>query len=340
MIYDILPVNNYIGNNINTTFDFDFYIENGNQLKVYHFNQNGIKTLLTEGIDYSVNEFKNVNGSYINFPIEGSEYSILQSNEKISLELSLTASQETQYNNSSLLNLESLEYSLDYLTRLIQILARKIQLCVKVEECSDNTPEELMNTLNTQAASATTAAESVQSALQSINQMNTAITSAYNYIQSKEYKYDKIDEIESDLQEVVSDVETKASTDLSNLTDTGISYATELSFPLYKYEKIGATQYSVWTTVSQDTMLVVATKNAGTSQNFAVAILDDKGQQFPTIGDNGVFVQYQSYTNSSSSGYICTLLTFVPKNYSYFVRNLGSTSFVKCIEYPMRGSAV
>ena len=32
------------------------------------------------------------------------------------------------------MNLSSLEYSFDYLTRLVQILKRKLSLCVKVEE--------------------------------------------------------------------------------------------------------------------------------------------------------------------------------------------------------------
>ena len=59
MIYDILPINNYKGNNSSTTFDFDFYIDNKNQLNVYHFDENKIKRLLKLDIDYSINEIKN-----------------------------------------------------------------------------------------------------------------------------------------------------------------------------------------------------------------------------------------------------------------------------------------
>ena len=133
MIYDVLPVNNYSGNGSSNLFDFDFYIENPNQLNVFHFDKNGLKKKLIYNLDYSINEFKNLNGSFITFPIKGSEYDILSSEEKISLELTLPISQETQYNNSSLLNLQALEYSLDYLTRLIQIYSRKFDICVKFD---------------------------------------------------------------------------------------------------------------------------------------------------------------------------------------------------------------
>lgn len=147
MIYDILPVNNYRGNSTTTQFDFNFYIENPDQLKVYLHQSNGIVKLLEHEIDYSINELKNPEGSYITFPLEGSEYSVLKQDETISIELYLPISQETQYNNSSLLNLSALEYSFDYLTRLIQILSRKIELCVKIDECINNTPDELLNTI-------------------------------------------------------------------------------------------------------------------------------------------------------------------------------------------------
>ena len=148
MIYDIFPVNNYQGNGSSTVFDFDFYIDNASQLKVYLFDSDGAKYLLEHEIDYSLEGEQNPNGGYITFPLEDSNYSILSEGQKLSLELDIPVSQETQYNNSSLLNLGTLEYSFDYLTRLIQILKRKLSLCVKVEECSNNTPEELIKLIN------------------------------------------------------------------------------------------------------------------------------------------------------------------------------------------------
>ena len=69
MIYDISPVNNHKGNGTNKIFDFDFYIENENQLKVYFYNENNIKEELKNNFDYTINEFKNNNGSYITYPI-------------------------------------------------------------------------------------------------------------------------------------------------------------------------------------------------------------------------------------------------------------------------------
>ena len=138
-----------MGNSSCKIFDFDFYIENEEQLKVFLIDENDIKKELKHNIDYSINEFKNKSGSFITFPIENSNYEILKENQKISLELNLEISQEVQYNNSSLLNLETLEYSLDYLTRLIQILNRKIALCLKVEEGLSATPDEMFNSIKT-----------------------------------------------------------------------------------------------------------------------------------------------------------------------------------------------
>ena len=162
MIYEIIPVNNYQGNNSSTQFDFDFYIENETQLCVYHFNSNNTKIKLTYGIDYSINELKNKNGSFITFPLQTSGYSILADNEKLSLELTLPISQEVEYNNSSSVNYEELEYSFDYLTRLIQILARKMDRCVKVEEISEVTPDGLINQINANVISSTQNAQLAQ----------------------------------------------------------------------------------------------------------------------------------------------------------------------------------
>ncbi len=219
MIYDILPVNNYQGNNSTTTFDFDFYIESSEQLKVYHFDENNVKNLLIEGVDYSINEFKNENGSYITFPLQGSTYGTLATNEKISLELSLPISQDTQYNNSSLLNLKALEYSLDYLTRLIQIYARKIQLCVKVEECSENTPEQLIDSINQHSLNVAGYANSVQNALNSITEMKTSIDNTYNVISGYSEKFDSIDTLSEHCDDIDEAILSKADSDLENLTN-------------------------------------------------------------------------------------------------------------------------
>lgn len=200
MIHEILPINNYTGNNSATTFDFDFYIENANQLKVYHFDSLKIKRELALNVDYSINELRNPNGSYITFPLQGSSYSVLQETENLSLELSLPISQETQYNNSSLLNLEALEYSFDYLTRLIQILSRKVSLCVSVEECSDTSPQELLEYINSKAIQ--------------VNNLADAVSDYYNDISEIDERFDTY-------SSQLDSIDDKAAKDLSNLSSAG-----------------------------------------------------------------------------------------------------------------------
>lgn len=133
-VSSIKPVNNYAGNGSSTTFDFDFYIENEKQLVVYHTNKDDIQTKLIYGIDYSINEFKKENGSYITFPLQNSNYSILGENEEISLCLILEISQQKKYENSGDFRLETIESSLDYLTRICQILNRELERAIKVQE--------------------------------------------------------------------------------------------------------------------------------------------------------------------------------------------------------------
>lgn len=148
MIPDKNPYNNWNGNGSTTTFDFDFYIEDETQLAVYHTNSKGVQTLLKYGTDYSINELQNENGSFINFPLASSTYSVLSENEVISLCLTLPITQENPYSKSSYLNLEALEYSLDYLTRICQIISRQMERSVKTQEGSSQTAEELVQALN------------------------------------------------------------------------------------------------------------------------------------------------------------------------------------------------
>lgn len=144
MIPEEVPVYTYAGNDSATTFDFDCLVENENQLKVYFTDREGNQSLLTYGTDYSIHEFNKDTGSYITYPLETSSHHILKGEtttgagdaEKISLCLSLPISQEAEYGTSGDLDLKSLEYSLDYLTRLIQIEARKMERAVKVQEGS------------------------------------------------------------------------------------------------------------------------------------------------------------------------------------------------------------
>lgn len=137
MIPEIMPYNNYTGDGVTTQFDFDFFIENGSQLVVQHTASDGTITTLTQDTDYSIHEVGNNNGSYITFPLPASSYSILASDEAISLQLTLPIEQQSEYGTSSELDLEALEYSLDYLTRIAQIQSRQLERAIKVQEASN-----------------------------------------------------------------------------------------------------------------------------------------------------------------------------------------------------------
>ena len=143
MIPEIAPYNNYAGDGSTTQFDFDFYIENATQLVVQHTASDGTITTLTNNTDYTIHEIGNEDGSYITFPITGSTYSNLGSDEIISLYLTLPIAQESEYGTSSELDLKSLEYSLDYLTRICQIMNRQIIRAAKVPEGSDIDADDL-----------------------------------------------------------------------------------------------------------------------------------------------------------------------------------------------------
>ena len=127
---------------------FDFLIENEKELVVQYQDKNGVISVLQYGIDYSINEIGNKNGSYIEFPLSSSAYDVLQPEEQISLSLSLQIKQESEFHNSSYFDLGVLEWTFDYIVRILQILNRKIERCVKVEESVSISPDEIINELN------------------------------------------------------------------------------------------------------------------------------------------------------------------------------------------------
>lgn len=59
MIPEVSPYNNWTGDGSTTQFDFDFYIEDATQLKVYLTDETGHQSKLIYNTDYSINEFKN-----------------------------------------------------------------------------------------------------------------------------------------------------------------------------------------------------------------------------------------------------------------------------------------
>lgn len=169
-VSSIVPVNNYTGNSSVKKFDFDFLIEDENELVVQYTNKMEETKILTLGVDYSINEIGNPNGSYITFPLESSTYNVLTNNEKISLMLSLDIKQESEFKNSSYFNLNILEWTFDYIIRILQILNRKIERSVKISEGASYTPNELINEIKTSEINAIQAANVASNAKTFIEQ--------------------------------------------------------------------------------------------------------------------------------------------------------------------------
>ncbi|MBQ3641498.1 hypothetical protein II906_06215, partial [bacterium] len=105
----------------------------------------GLVSELTLGIDYTIHEIGNSNGSYITYPIEGSSHSKLSSDEFITLSLDLPIEQSSEFKNASDLKLSTLEWTFDYIVRVLQILNRKSERAVKVQEGSSVTADSLLN---------------------------------------------------------------------------------------------------------------------------------------------------------------------------------------------------
>ena len=146
-VSSLVPVNNYTGNSYSKKFDFDFLIEKESELKVYLINASGYSILLENGIDYSINEIGNPNGSYITFPLSSSKYEVLSSDEKLSLALDLVIKQENEFKNSLYFNFDVLEWTFDYIIRILQIFSRRFERAVLVTEGTDITPAELLNNI-------------------------------------------------------------------------------------------------------------------------------------------------------------------------------------------------
>lgn len=252
-VSSIIPVNNYTGNSYTTTFDFDFLIEAEKELIVTHIDSNGISKILKEGVDYSINEIGNKNGSYITFPLSGSTYSVLGTDEKISLSLTLDIKQESEFRNSSYFNFDILEWTFDYIVRILQILNRKIDRSVKVSEGSETTPDALISELNNAKETAVLSAQSAESAKQTCSSYLTQTQQNITYFENLVDSFS--DTYEECLQDILDEgIETRANVDLSNLSSEGekrflnktriTNCVLEIPFNL-KIEEIEAENYTI-----------------------------------------------------------------------------------------------
>ena len=245
MIPERNPYNNWKGNGSTTTFDFDFYIEDEKQLAVYHTNSQGVQTLLTYGTDYSIEEFKNADGSKIEFPLEKSNYDILGEDEIISLCLTLPISQENEYGKSSLLDLKAIEYSLDYLTRICQIINRQMERSVKTQEGSSQSADELIEALQQAQVNATNSANEAaasanaanNSAIEAGNEATIATQQAADVQQTYNTamndiatsRQSSLDDIETALAGAERDIEVNRENALSDISTGRANIANDLS---------------------------------------------------------------------------------------------------------------
>lgn len=185
-VSSLIPVNNYTGNGSVKIFDFDFLIESQEELDVIYTNSVGLSVKLEFGVDYSINEIGNKNGSYITFPLDSSNFDVLSPGELISLSLTLPIKQESEFENSANLNLSILEYTFDYIVRILQILNRKVERSVKIQEGSNITPDEMIQNLKESAKKADQAASlSSQKALEAGSYAENAAQSASDALGSK-----------------------------------------------------------------------------------------------------------------------------------------------------------
>ena len=283
MIPEVNPYNNYRGDGVATLFDYNFFIQNGSQLIVEHIDENDIVTRLEENIDYEIVVIEEEFGGYIKFPIKDSKFGILQENETLSLQLTLPFEQISEYGQSSLLDLNSIEFSLDYLTRLCQILKRQIERSVRVSEGSEATPEQLLETINNNAIVSTNvaalASQKANEAMESANIASGKVEELQNvYNNAKKdieqssaeniEELNKIKEEAANLLEEASDiVVSRLAIDVSNATSETKENIISWSLPDYS----AITTYTFGTAVPSDGYVCAQVKvAAGTTATITI----------------------------------------------------------------------
>jgi len=164
------PFNNWSGNGSSITFNFDFLVNKTSELVVFLDGDEAHP--LVYGVDYSIHEFGNANGSYITFPLSGSTHGVLTDSEIISLVSSLPIKQESGFTAVPVL-----ERTLDYIVRCLQIVNRKVERSIKTKEGSGVDPDVLVANLQ---ASEANAAGSAAAASSSATSAATSATASGN----------------------------------------------------------------------------------------------------------------------------------------------------------------
>lgn len=346
-VSSIVPVNSYVGNSSTTEFDFDFLIENESELVVEHISENGVYTKLVYGVDYSINQIGSKNGSSIVFPLEGSSFSVLNPQESITLYLTLSIEQENEFKNSSYFNFEVLEWTFDYIVRILQILNRKIDRCVKVGEGINTSPDSLLESIN--------------------DSVNTSIQMANSASQSKEicegYKTTINDQVtcfetqyETCMQNILDvGIETRADVNFSNLSEVGENYFVKSS----ALETKTNTNFDNVTKVGKETIIGWGMPDYSAAIELPISLTstDFKSYDFPIMllirgsngsgGTNGYGVRLEingatpSSINLTGYNYNANTCTFyLDKNTQFKVYyNSGvPTDTTYCYVYPLKSN--
>lgn len=208
-VSSLVPVNNYTGNGSTCQFDFDFLIEDEKELVVTLMNKKeNTKEQLIFGVDYSINEIGSKNGSFIIYPLEEiSSHEVLSPDEVLTLSLNLDIKQESEFENSATLKLDVLEWTFDYIVRVLQILSRKVDRSVKIVEGENTKPEELVQNLFDAEFNSKLYAKAAYQNLEEIKEMNTKINS-------------DMKKLDKELKEVLHKTGDEDVSGIKNFTDT------------------------------------------------------------------------------------------------------------------------
>lgn len=125
----------YSGNgSTSTAYPVPFYFQNSADLVVLLTDTNGLRTVLTQGTDYSVSGAGNISGGSI------TTIAAYASTNTLTIYREVEPTQLTSYAENDAFPAASHERALDKLTFLCQQLARKVKLCFRLTEDSADAP--------------------------------------------------------------------------------------------------------------------------------------------------------------------------------------------------------
>jgi len=154
---DTIKSGPYDGNDVTTSFDYNYKIFADADLQVVHTDSDEVETVLTLGVDYTVSGAGDDSGGSITYPVSGSP---LPSGEKLTIVSDIDLKQLTDLSNQGGFFPEVHETVFDRLCRQVQQQAEKITRAVLAPISSSTLPADLYAALIAAAASAAASAAS------------------------------------------------------------------------------------------------------------------------------------------------------------------------------------